>query len=266
MADNKKYYFLKFKEDFFRGHEIMLLESDKDGILYSNILLKMYLLSLKDEGMLKLANNTPYSPQMIATLIGSKAKLVEKAIEKFKSLGLVEEVFEKNTKILFMTNIQSLIGKSSTEADRKKEQRDKIKENENISTLDTKTQQIEHSGQMTDKNSEMSSKCSREIRDKSIEIRDKSIESESKEDTHTPLLGKYQNISLTKTELEQLKTELPSLYQKYIEKLSEYMASTGKTYNSHIATIRKWAKEDSEKNAKTKKAPRNYDYDGDKSL
>jgi hypothetical protein len=44
------------------------------------------------------------------------------------------------------------------------------------------------------------------------------------------------------------------------------MASTGKTYNSHIATIRKWAKEDSEKNTKTNNAPRNYDYDGTKSL
>ena len=263
MADNKKYYFLKFKEDFFREDAIILLENEKDGILYSNILLKMYLLSLKDEGMLKLANNTPYSPQMIATLIHHKPKNVEKAIEKFKSLGLIEEIFEKNNEILFMTNIQSLIGQSSTEADRKRLQRAKIKDNQHIS-LDVNDD--ERSGQMTEVCSKKSSKCSREIRDKSIEIRDKILESESKEDTHTHFLGKYQNISLSESELEQLKTELPSLYQKYIDKLSEYMASTGKTYNSHIATICKWAKEDSEKNAKTNKAPRNYEYDGNKSL
>ena len=43
MAENRKYYFLKLKEDFFEQDTIVLLESLKDGILYSNILMKMYL-------------------------------------------------------------------------------------------------------------------------------------------------------------------------------------------------------------------------------
>ena len=42
MAENRKYYFLKLKEDFFEQDTIVLLESLKDGILYSNILMKMY--------------------------------------------------------------------------------------------------------------------------------------------------------------------------------------------------------------------------------
>ena len=52
MSANKRYYFLKLKENFFREETILLLEDCKDGFLYTNILLKMYLLSLKHEGQL----------------------------------------------------------------------------------------------------------------------------------------------------------------------------------------------------------------------
>ena len=50
MAENKKYYFLKLKEDFFDQREIVVLESSKDGVLYVNILLKLYLKSLQHDG------------------------------------------------------------------------------------------------------------------------------------------------------------------------------------------------------------------------
>ena len=38
MADNKKYYYLKLKEDFFESDEAVILESMPDGYIYSNIL------------------------------------------------------------------------------------------------------------------------------------------------------------------------------------------------------------------------------------
>lgn len=54
MADNKKYYYLKLKENFFDSDSMVLLESMQDGILYSNILMKMYLKSLRNDGYLVL--------------------------------------------------------------------------------------------------------------------------------------------------------------------------------------------------------------------
>ena len=48
MSDNRKYYYLKLKENYFDEDAIVLLESMQDGILYSNILLKLYLKSLKN--------------------------------------------------------------------------------------------------------------------------------------------------------------------------------------------------------------------------
>ena len=59
--------------------------------------------------------------------------------------------------------------------------------------------------------------------------------------------GRYQNVFLSDTELTELQAELPDLWRQYIERLSEYMASTGKTYQSHAATIRRWAAEDKRK-------------------
>ena len=44
MSDNRKYYYLKLKESYFDDDAIVLLESMQDGMLYSNILLKLYFL------------------------------------------------------------------------------------------------------------------------------------------------------------------------------------------------------------------------------
>ena len=59
--------------------------------------------------------------------------------------------------------------------------------------------------------------------------------------------GRYQNVFLSDMEIAELQAELPDLWQQYVEKLSEYMASTGKTYKNHAATIRRWAAEDRRK-------------------
>ncbi len=103
---------------------------------------------------------------------------------------------------------------------------------------------------------------------KEIELK-KELKKEGEEDKgqHTHILGNYQNVYLLNQDLEQLKIEMPTHYESYIEKLSEYMASTGKTYKSHIATIRKWFKEDIAKPTRhNPKVVRNYDYQGEDSL
>ena len=62
-----------------------------------------------------------------------------------------------------------------------------------------------------------------------------------------PARGRYENVFLTEAEVAELQADFPTVWQEYIERLSEYMASTGKTYKSHAATIRRWAKEDRRK-------------------
>ena len=90
MSDNRKYYYLKLKENYFDDDSIVLLESMQDGVLYSNILLKLYLKSLKHGGRLQLDEDIPYTAQIIATITRQQIGTVERALQIFLKLGLVE--------------------------------------------------------------------------------------------------------------------------------------------------------------------------------
>lgn len=59
--------------------------------------------------------------------------------------------------------------------------------------------------------------------------------------------GTYKNVLLTDEDMNKLKSEFPDDWQSRIERLSEYIASSGKTYKNHLATIRAWAKKDKER-------------------
>ena len=61
MSDNKKYYYLKLKDNFFDSDQMIVLESMPDGYKYSNILLKLYLRSLKNDGKLMFNDRIPYN-------------------------------------------------------------------------------------------------------------------------------------------------------------------------------------------------------------
>ena len=67
--------------------------------------------------------------------------------------------------------------------------------------------------------------------------------------------GQYQNVFLLDSELAELQSTYPDQYEDYINRLSAYMASSGKHYANHYATIRKWLDEDSKPNPS-----KNYDY------
>lgn len=122
MADNRKYYYLKLKESYFDDDAIVLLESMQDGVIYSNILLKLYLKSLKNGGKLQLDENIPYTAQMIATITRQQVGTVERALKIFMKLGLVEPL---PSGALYMSNIELLIGQSSTEGERKRRDRER---------------------------------------------------------------------------------------------------------------------------------------------
>ena len=241
MADNRKYYYLKLKENFFDSDSIVLLEDMKDGILYSNILLKLYLKSLKNGGKLQLDEHIPYTAQMIATLTRHQIGTVERALEIFRQLGLVEQL---NSGLLYMTDIELMIGQSSTEAERKRAAR-----LENRALLPPRT----NGGHLSDiRPPEIEIELEKEIE---IKREIEKVRPETGHPSHT--YGRYQNVFLTDEELADLQASFPTVWGQYIEKLSEYMASTGKRYQSHAATIRRWAGEDAKK---TITPSRNRDY------
>ena len=242
MSDNRKYYYLKLKENYFDDDSIVLLESMQDGVLYSNILLKLYLKSLKHGGRLQLDEDIPYTAQMIATITRQQIGTVERALQIFLKLGLVE-VLDSGT--FYMSNIELLIGQSSTEGERKKKERMRLKRQKLLPSGGADICPPYSRGDI----------CPPEIRDKRLDIRDKSIENRESESARA--YGRYQNVFLTDEEMADLQASFPTVWGQYIEKLSEYMASTGKRYQSHAATIRRWAGEDAKKAATP---TRNRDY------
>jgi len=123
MADIKKYYYLKLKEDFFESDEMLILQKMPSGYLYSDILMKLYLRSLKAEGKLMYRGRIPYSPEVLATVCRHEVGVIEKALEVFRQLGLIEIL---DNGAIYMMDIQNFIGQSSTEADRKREYRARV--------------------------------------------------------------------------------------------------------------------------------------------
>lgn len=73
-------------------------------------------------------------------------------------------------------------------------------------------------------------------------------ETRREREENTPALGRFQNVLLSGEEQARLKKEFPD-WKAMVDRLSVYMASTGKTYDSHYATLLKWAQEDKEKEA-----------------
>ncbi|MDO4294516.1 MAG: replication protein, partial [Eubacteriales bacterium] len=139
----------------------------------------------------------------------------------------------------YMSNIELLIGQSSTEAERKRAAR---LQNKAICAP------RKDGGHLSD------------IRPPEIEIeleKEIEIKREIEKGQTARAHGRYQNVFLSDRELADLQADFPTIWSQYIERLSEYMASTGKRYQSHAATSRRWASEDVKKAAPPS---RNRDY------
>lgn len=175
MSDSKQYYYLKLKENFYDSDAMIILESMKDGYLYSNILMKLYLRSLKNEGRLMFNGNIPYNADVLAQVTRHSIGTMKEALRIFEGLGLIEVL---DNGAIYMMDIQNYIGKSSTEGDRKRNYRHKIeKEKQEIKQI---------SGQMSGLSSD---KHPPEI-EKEIELEIKT-ELEIEKDKKGPKLGRF---------------------------------------------------------------------------
>jgi len=108
MSINKKYYCLKFLENYFEQDHIKIIESMENGFEYSLIILKLYLKSLKYDGQLKINEVIPYTIgkiDILAKVIGHKPTKVKQAIDFAKNLGIIEFIY---TGEIFMSDIQKL--------------------------------------------------------------------------------------------------------------------------------------------------------------
>ena len=213
MATNKRYYWIKLKEEFFTDKRIKRLRRISGGDTYTIIYLKLLLLSLKDEGKLYYDGVESDFIKELALTIDETDDDVMVTVNYLINQGLLEVVTENDE--YYLTEIPNLIGSETASTRRSRKSRE-------LKMLQCNTNAT-HKQQ----------KCNGEI---------------EKDKKSTPIFyGEFKNVRLSKEEYKNLKEKLNSHTDKMINKLSRYMESRGKTYQNHYATILNWYEKDKDK-------------------
>ena len=120
MEENKRYYWLKLKRDFFRRHDIQIVENMPNGKDYILFYLKLLCESVDHNGNLRFSEQIPYNEQMLATITNTNIDVVRSAIQVFEELGMME-VLDDGT--YFMNEVQKMLGSETKWAEKKRDYR-----------------------------------------------------------------------------------------------------------------------------------------------
>lgn len=123
MAE-KKYFWLKLKRDFFKRHDIRIVEEMPNGKDYILFYMKLLLESVDHCGQLRFNDSIPYNSQMLSVITNTNIDTVEKALKIFMDLNMIE-MFEDGT--LLMKEVERNIGSESESAHRVRDHREKQK-------------------------------------------------------------------------------------------------------------------------------------------
>lgn len=107
MSDGKRYYWLKLKRDFFKRHDIRIIESMPNGKDYLLFYLKLLCESVDHDGNLRFSEQIPYNEEMLATITSTNIDIVRSAIKIFTQLEMME-IMDDGT--YFMSEVNRMIG------------------------------------------------------------------------------------------------------------------------------------------------------------
>lgn len=227
MADvsSKRYYWLKLQDDFFKSKRIKKLRKIAGGDTYTIIYLKMQLLAMKSGGVLEYTGLESTFAEELALDLDEEAENVGVTVNFLLSCGLLET---NDNKEYFVPYSVLNTGSEGASAKRVREHRER--KALQCNSDETAVKQIG--------NGEIEKETEKE---KETDKEELSKDNSKKPTKHK--YGEYNNVLLTDDELDKLKSEFPDWAER-IERLSSYVASTGKSYKSHYVTIRNWARRD----------------------
>ena len=148
--ESKKFYWLKLRKDFFKRHDIKIIEDMPNGFLISHFYLKLMLESIDHEGELRFSKTKPYTPEMLASVFNMNAELVKTALKTLEEFELIK--ITKNGTII-VEKVMSMVG-YETEWARKKALWREQKKEDNERT---------NEGQSEDNVLQMSSECPHDV-------------------------------------------------------------------------------------------------------
>lgn len=224
--DNKKFYWLKLNKDFFKRHDIRIIEEMENGKDYILFYLKLLLESVNHEGHLRFSETIPYNEKMLSVITNTNIDIVRSAMKVLLELKMIE-ILDDST--IYMAEVLKLTGSETAAAERMRQSRKNKK-------LLIECNNVQ--------------KCYTEIEKELEKELDIEIEKEKESKPSKPLrhkYGLYNNVLLSDEDMEKLKAEYPADYQERIDRLSEYIESKGAKYKNHLATIRAWDRRDKDK-------------------
>jgi len=119
----KRYYWLKLQKDFFKRHDIRIIEAMPNGKDYILFYLKMLVESVSHDGELRFSETIPYNEEMLATVTNTNVDVVRSAMKVFIELGMMEVLDDKT---IYMAEVQKMIGSETDSAERMRKHRKRI--------------------------------------------------------------------------------------------------------------------------------------------
>lgn len=120
MSKGKRYYWLKLQRDFFKRHDIRIIENMPNGKDYILFYLKLLVESIDHDGNLRFSESVPYNEEMLATITNTDIDVTRSAVKIFVELGMME-VLDDGT--IYMTEVRKMIGSETDWARQKRIQR-----------------------------------------------------------------------------------------------------------------------------------------------
>ena len=119
MSDSK-YYWLKLKRDFFKRHDMQIIEAMPNGKDYVLFYLKLLVESVDHDGELRFSDTIPYNEHMLATITNTNIDVVRSAMKVFTELHMID-ILDDQT--IYMSEIQTMMGAETYWAEKKRKQR-----------------------------------------------------------------------------------------------------------------------------------------------
>ena len=116
--DNKRFYWLKLDKDFFKKHDIRIVESMPNRKDYILFYLKLLCESTSHEGYLRFSPTIPYNEEMLATITNTNIDVVRSAITLFTELGMMCFLDDGT---LYLEQVKKMIGSETGQTIRKRE-------------------------------------------------------------------------------------------------------------------------------------------------
>lgn len=200
MAENKKFYWLKLKRDFFKRHDVRIIEEMPNGRDYVLFYLKLLLESIDHEGELRFSETIPYNEQMLSVVTNTNIDIVRAALSIFTELKMIE-VYDDMT--IYMNEVQKLIGSETAAAARKRKSRQNQKILAKCDNVQTECDIVQ--------------KCHTEIEKENRE-QIKRIDKEDREKSQKEITDLFNSLCPSLSQIKYLSEETKTIIEKQLEK------------------------------------------------